>query len=315
LEDEAVNGSTHPWRKSRLGAPGEEIAIFEAGASDPRAPAVLLIHGLGHWTQGAWERVLPHLDPRLRIVAFDLPGFGRSDRPDVPYDDRFFADTMTRVVAATMPRRFALVGHSLGGAIAARYAAAHPERLSRLVLVAPAGFLRGVRYVYAALGAGPLQWLLHRRPSRRTIRWFTERTVADHSAFAAEMMEHAYEFANDPGVRRAFARVYAAALRELAHADAIEARLRAWTGPTLLAWGRKDTLIPLRGIDDAARVYPQAEVAIFAWSGHVPMIEEPTAVGAQLNRFLSADIVSSPAREKSRWWEALFGRVIRSAAS
>jgi pimeloyl-ACP methyl ester carboxylesterase len=128
-------------------------------------------------------------------------------------------------------------------------------------------------------------------------------------------MERAYELADDPGVRRAFARVYATALHELAHADQIEARLRAWTGPTLLAWGRRDTLIPLRGLDDAARVYPHAEVAIFPWSGHVPMIEEPSAVGEQLNRFLSADIVSSPAHAKSPWWDALFGRVIRNVAS
>jgi 4,5:9,10-diseco-3-hydroxy-5,9,17-trioxoandrosta-1(10),2-diene-4-oate hydrolase len=301
------SGSPRVWRTSRLGPPGEEIAIFEAGARDPHAPAILLVHGLGHWTEGAWERVLPYFDPQFRVVAFDLPGFGRSDRPDAAYDDAFFADAMTRVVTGTMPARFALVGHSLGGAISARYAAAHPDRLSRLALVAPAGFLRGVRYVYATLGTAPLQWLLHRRPSRRTVRWIKERTVADPSVIAADMMERAYELADDPGLRRAFARVYATALRELSHADEIEARLLAWTGPTLLAWGRKDALIPLRGIDDAARVYPQAEVAIFPWSGHVPMIEEPAAFGSRLNAFLAHDIPQA----KPRWFAPFFGRAAR----
>jgi 4,5:9,10-diseco-3-hydroxy-5,9,17-trioxoandrosta-1(10),2-diene-4-oate hydrolase len=305
-----MNAVASMWRTFRLGPAGDEIAVFETGSRDPHAPAVLLVHGLGHWTEGAWERIIPYLDPRLRIVAFDLPGFGSSDRPDAAYDDQFFAGAMTRVVAATMPARFALVGHSLGGAIAARYAAAHPEQLSRLVLIAPAGFLRGVRYVYAALGTAPIQWLMHRRPSRRTVRWIKERTVADPSVIAVEMMERAYELAEDPGMRRAFARVYATALRELAHADEIEARLHAWNGPTLLAWGRKDALIPLRGLDDAARVYPQAEVVIFPWSGHVPMLEEPTAFGTRLNAFLAQDIP----QEKPRWFvPPFFGRTARRA--
>jgi len=273
------------WRERSLGAQGERLALFETGSGDPGAPVLLLVHGLGHWTQAAWDPVVPYLDPAWRIVAFDLPGFGSSERPDARYDAAFFAAALDRV-AATLPARFALAGHSLGGALAARYAAAHPERITRLVLLAPAGFLRVASVVYAVLGSPPAQWLLQRRPSLRFIDRILNDSVVDRDAIAPEIRERAFALSQEPALRRSFARVYASAMREFSDSQRIAAQLRTWTGPTLIMWGRQDRYVPVRGIADTKSVYPAAEAIVFDGAGHVLMTDKPAECGAAMRAFL-----------------------------
>ena len=66
-------------RWEEFSAPGRGVRLHVRRVVEPSAPPVLLLHGLGHWTDGAWGRLVPQLDPALRYVAFDLPGFGASD--------------------------------------------------------------------------------------------------------------------------------------------------------------------------------------------------------------------------------------------
>ncbi len=274
------------WRERSLGPSGERLALFETGRTEPDAPVLLLVHGLGHWTQAAWDSIVPYLDPAWRIVALDLPGFGSSEKPDARYDAAFFAAALDRV-AADLPPRFALAGHSLGGAIAARYAAAHPERITKLALIAPAGFLRVASIVYAVLGSAPAQWLLQRRPSRGFIDRILRDSVVDPRTIDPSIHERAFALSQEPAMRRAFARVYAAAMREFADSQGITAQLRAWKGPTLILWGREDRYVPMRGMRDTKAVYPAAESVIFEHAGHVVMADKPAECGAALRAFFS----------------------------
>src|SRR5260370_5497329 len=126
------------WRTTRVRAAGVELAVFEAGSTSPGAPAVVLLHGLGHWSDAAWGRLVPQLAPSCRYVPFRLPAFAASQKPDVRYDLPFFTATFDAAVAELELDVFALVGHSLGGGIAAHYAGAHPHRVPPLALLAPA---------------------------------------------------------------------------------------------------------------------------------------------------------------------------------
>jgi pimeloyl-ACP methyl ester carboxylesterase len=71
------------WRagSARL-ADGTNVRTFETGNPEPGAPAVVMVHGMGHWTQAAWSRLATHFANSRRVVAFDLPGFGASEKPD-----------------------------------------------------------------------------------------------------------------------------------------------------------------------------------------------------------------------------------------
>jgi pimeloyl-ACP methyl ester carboxylesterase len=276
------------WRADRIRAGGATLATFETGSRASDAPVVLLLHGLGHWTDAAWGRVVPLLDPQLRYVALDLPGFGASDKPAAAYDTAYFQSVLADAVAALQLRRFALVGHSLGGFIAAQYAGAQPERVSRLALIAPAGFSRTPRYVVFALASAVAPWLFTRPPSRRLVQRTLEHSVADPAALDPAVVERAYELAQDLGMRRAFAAIYWSALGTFVRRPTLHAGFARYHGPVFCAWGALDKFSSPRTLRDVARIYPGAQTLIMTHSGHLPMIEEPDALAAALREFLAS---------------------------
>lgn len=278
---------TTQWRERQLTAAGIGIVAYESGNMAPDARTVVLVHGLGHWTQAAWDVLVPLLDPALRIVAFDLPGFGRSEKPDRRYDTPFFGQIVASVIDQLVAGRFVLCGHSLGGYIAANYAAAHPERVERLILIAPAGFLRAARFLYTLLGSQLARWLFTRRPGRRFVDRALDGSVVDPASIVPAIRETAFALAEQPDVRRAFAGVYTGAIQDFRDAAGVHARLRGWRGPTLLIWGRHDRFIPIKALEPTRAVYPAATVLLCEKSGHLPMVEEAPLVARAMARFLA----------------------------
>jgi pimeloyl-ACP methyl ester carboxylesterase len=273
------------WRCTTNVLPGgERIATFEAGRMERAAPVLVLVHGLGHWTGAAWDALAARLEHTHRIVAFDLPGFGASDKPDVAYTLTYFTDVLAHVVERTAgDARFALAGHSLGGLIAANFAARYPDRLRALALIDPAGFSRTPKIVLRVAGSGPVSWLFRSiKPSRAFVESTLDQSVYDPRSVSREMRTRAIELARDPALTRAFARVYSGAMQEMLHMRALHRSFAAWTGSTLLVWGKDDRYVPFAGLAQARKVYPQASVLALARCGHCPAIEYPELVARAL---------------------------------
>jgi haloalkane dehalogenase len=113
---------------------GRRMQVYEAGDRD--GPPVLLLHGVPTWSY-LWRDVIPHLDGRgHRVVAVDLIGFGRSDRPGgLRYDLADHRRHLERLVRALGLRRPTLVGHDVGGAVALDFAAHHPRAVRAVALM------------------------------------------------------------------------------------------------------------------------------------------------------------------------------------
>ena len=259
-------------------APAGRIAVFETGREDRAAPVILLIHGLGHWTQGAWDTMAAQLGTTQRVVGIDLPGFGDSDKPDVRYDLAFFSATLHALVSALGLDRYHLVGHSLGGMIAADFAGKYPEQIETLTLIDPAGFLRTPKIFVRILAGEPVSRLFTLRPSRRFVRRLLLQAFRNPQAITADVYERAYTLAEDPRVCRAFLRVYSGALRDFLDMPGFHARLARFKGPTLLVWGRHDEYTPIRALNNARKVYPHAETLVLEDCGHCPNVEMPTPI-------------------------------------
>ena len=274
-----------PWRAGRVRAADVMLATYEAGSDAPGAPVVLFVHGLGHWSDAAWGRLVPQLDPARRSIAFDLPGFGASDKPDAAFDLTYFRRVLDDVVAVLGLERFALVGHSLGGFIAADYAGAHPARVTHLALIAPAAFVRAPRQVIYALAGGFARPLFERRPSRRFVERLLLRSVNDPHSLEPAVVERAYELSQEPGVRRAFAGVYAGAMHTFARARELHAGFTRYAGPVFCAWGAHDRYNDIAALRAVVRIYPRANTLVLGASGHLPMVEEPRELGAALRAF------------------------------
>ncbi len=283
------------WRRGTLDVAGDRIATFEAGSADPTASVVFLIHGLAHWTEGAWTKTVARLPADVRAVAFDLPGFGVSAKPDVAYDLPLFARAADAVLDALAPGRpVAVVGHSLGGMIAADLAARRPERVARLVLVDPAGFLTMPGWLFGFMKTPVLERIMALvKPNA----WYVSRQVARsvYDPTTIDAADRARWVANlrDRDVRRALARVYSGVLQRIAAIDELHAHFARYRGPVLAVWGRHDRYIGVAAIAEVLRVYPQAETLVCERSAHVPINEEPDVVTARLVPFLAAEAATS----------------------
>ena len=264
-------------------AGGERVRVYEGGRSDALAPVIVLVHGMGHWTRAAWDGLFAELAPTHRMVAFDLPGFGASEKPDVTYTLAYFTAALAAVVDASGAERFSLVGHSIGGLIAANYAARFGARMRALALVDPAGFLRTPKIVLRVAGSGPVSWFFRNlRPSRGFIESTLDQSVFDPTVISTATRDRAYALSQDAALTRAFARVYSGAMQELLHMRELHRAFATWRGPTLLVWGKQDRYVPLVGIGPALSVYPNAAVLEIDRCGHCPAIEYPALVARAL---------------------------------
>ena len=194
------------WGTNRyLDVDGDRIHVIERGSEGAR---LLLLHGYASNAQ-AWRAVMDRLAGRFQMVAVDFPGFGWSTRyPSHPLTGDGYAELLVRILDALGWERPHVVGQSWGGGLAQRLAAAHPDRVDRLVLVATvdpsrtlwlgtAGLRLGIRFPFlakiavaraqrvAARAAGARRWEMARayvEPLRLAgMGAFLDRFVAEHA--------------------------------------------------------------------------------------------------------------------------------------
>lgn len=254
--------------------------------------ALILIHGLAS-NLGFWRYNIPALAEDYRVIALDLPGYGRSAKSgDYPYTLSFFASTIRDLVAELELDHVTLVGHSMGGQIAMVAALEYPDAVDRLVLVDPAGietftpgegdWLRGV-YSIAGIRAAPedairrnLSINFHDWDPR--LEWMVEERV--RLARSDEFDQFAYAVIQSVG-----------AMLDEPTAPYLE-RL---TQPTLMVYGEYDGLIPnpylhpgfARDVfqDGAARI-PRATLVEIDDAGHMVMMERPDAFNDAVRSWL-----------------------------
>ncbi len=225
---------------------GRDVVWHVAGVGPP----LVLVHGLsGSWRW--WEPVLPRLAEGHETHAVDLPRFGAALRPDET------AEWLGDWAASAGLERIALVGHSLGGAAAARLAAQRPELVERLVLVSAAGMPSGRRLAGYALPLATA--LLTTRPG------FLARLAVDALRAGPEALLRGSLYAAGADVRE---------------------QARAVRAPTLLVWGDRDSLVPPELADAWLEAIPQARLARLPGAGHVPMVERPAELLSALEEFL-----------------------------
>src|SRR5262245_33422132 len=123
-----------------LYAGGVAVRTVRAGHGET---TLLLLHGYGE-SLTTWRSVFDPLAAGDRVIAIDLPGFGVSEKPDVSYSLQAMTERLSRFVDRWISGTLIVVGHSMGGELAASLALARPDRVKRLVLIAPAGYRIGL---------------------------------------------------------------------------------------------------------------------------------------------------------------------------
>ena len=264
---------------------GTPVNFVDLGSGE-REP-VVFVHGLGGQWQN-WLENIPRVAVERRAVALDLPGFGLTPEPR----DRITIPSYGRFVDAFCERlglgQVAMVGNSMGGYVAAEVAIQFAARVSRLVLVSAAGISSAATVRAPILTAGRMATAVaahtaarhHQLAARPLSRHLSLALVARHPRLLKP--DFAYE-AFFKGVGKPG---FDDALRASLEYDFRE-RLPEVKVPTLIVWGEKDAIIPVRDADEFERLISDSRKVVMLDTGHVPMAERPQAFNDLLMEFLA----------------------------
>lgn len=264
---------------------GLAIHYREAGSGPP----VLLLHG---WptSSALWRNVMPPMAAHNRVVAIDLPGFGRSDKPlDASYSFRFFDRILDGFLEQLQIDRLGLVVHDLGGPVGLHWAVQRLERIERLALLNTLVYPRPSWAVIAFVAAARLPGLR----SLLTSPWGLERAlhlgVVDPGRLADDAVESFQAPFRERDARRALAKagigLHPGGLRTIAEG------LPAYEGPLRIVYGAQDRILPdiERTVARLSTELPQAEVTALPGCGHFLQEERPEHLGELLAAFFGGE--------------------------
>jgi pimeloyl-ACP methyl ester carboxylesterase len=268
---------------------GRRVTVVDTGGQEEGKPPLLFIHGLGGLWQN-WLLNIPAFMGTHRVIAPDLPGFGGSELPS----GRISIQGYARVIDALCDRLGVdgpvVVGNSMGGFVGAEVALAFPTRVHRLVLVSAAGISAWNMWREPIMAVGRLMAVGAARTGVKTL------PVASRPRLRRAALQLVVKYPERLSVPLATELVAGAGARGFVGGlDAVlgysfQERLPEIEVPTLIVWGRNDSLIP---VDDAFTferlIGANARAEIFEDTGHLSMLERPTRFNSLLAEFLAED--------------------------
>jgi abhydrolase domain-containing protein 6 len=243
------------------------LHYYEYEHPDPRG-TVVLVHGLGT-SASTWFHVLPALVKEYHVIALDLPGFGFSRlSPGTPfYTLSQHCLVLSALVDRTARDGFGLIGHSFGGWISVRFAAAHGQNVLRLVLVDTAG-------IYYP-GAERLRGLFT-IDSRARMRTLLDALWYRYPWYLKPFGSAIYHEMTKRNIKSIVA--------SISEKDSLAEELSLLTMPVHVVWGREDRVIGPEAVEVLRSMVPQVSVSFIDRCGHVPQLECP----GELKRILCA---------------------------
>jgi abhydrolase domain-containing protein 6 len=260
-----------------IGVDGINVCYEVEGKGDN----LLLIHGIGIG-RAVWKDVVGELKYYYTVYEIDLPGFGCSDMPDAPYSVPFYAELLNKFMHQLKLEPSAVAGISLGGAIAAMLAATHPDKVSKLVLIAPAGltspqgeFVKPSRFMDANF------WLLTH--NKELFQRSMEDMFYDKSKLTPGLVEEVWADLKIPDHRQAVLRN----VQYLANVDpGFTDMLENIAAPTLIVWGEEDTILPPIDAQKFSILIKYADVQLLKKCGHAAPLEKGEALADAMVSFL-----------------------------
>jgi 4,5:9,10-diseco-3-hydroxy-5,9,17-trioxoandrosta-1(10),2-diene-4-oate hydrolase len=247
----------------------------EAGSGFP----VVMLHGGGPGASGLsnFRRNLPVFAERFRTLVVDQPGYGKSDKPPVTGNYfTFAADALAGLLDEVGLDRVHLVGNSLGGGTAVRFALRFPERADRLVLMGPGGLSLNVFAPDPTEGVKRLaEFAAPPGPSREKMAAFLRTLVFDQRLVTDEMIDERYAAACDPESLKAMASMGASFFDPASYEDGLLWReAHRLKHRVLLIWGREDRVNPVDGALVAMKMIRRAQLHVFGGCGHWVQLEK-----------------------------------------
>lgn len=264
-----------------------DLSVHYRDVGPRDAPVLVLLHGAGA-SLHTWQGWVDRLQGDFRIVSVDLPGHGLtggySESRSADYHLTGYSAFLERFVDALKLDKFALAGNSLGGGVAWTFAARHPERVTKLILVDALAYPQETPFKLPAQIANipVIGDLLLYVAARDQIAALVRSTYGDPGKVDDTLIDRYRDLLRRPGNREAM-------LIRLRRPEKIDSEpLKKLSMPVLILWGGKDTwIVPAMAVRLQNDI-PHADLQMFSAAGHVPMEEIPDQTAAAAKKFLLA---------------------------
>lgn len=274
------------WERSSAGLEPAQVTVGELDIAYLRSKeavdgdTVVLIHGFGA-NKDNWTRLAKELKGEFNIYAFDLPGHGDSSKPlDIGYRFEDQVRYLNQIFAKLDITRAHIMGNSMGGAIAALYAATHPDQIRSVMLFNPAGIFEYESELVGLVveGENPLipkkagdfnrllDFALEKRPF---VPWPIFDVMEANAIANREVNEIIFAAIRDSGFEPDFR-------NDITQIEA----------PVLVVWGKLDRVISYRNAEVFVQAIPDARKVILDDIGHAPMVEAPGQSAQMFRDFL-----------------------------
>lgn len=266
------------------------LRYHEAGPVD--GPPLLLLHGSGPGVTG-WRNYRGNLNlfaQHFRCLVLEFPGFGVSDATD-QHPMLAALPAVERLLDGLGLDRVDIIGNSMGGIVATRFAIAQPDRVRRMVTIGGMG--RAVFSPSPGEGINLLMEFTEEPTRERLVQWL-DSMVFDRSLVTEELIEERWTQATEPRTLESARKMYSrSAIEGMSKAAAASAEPPYWAllhrvrARTLITWGRDDRVSPLDMALLPMRTIPDAELHVLPDCGHWAMIEQKAAWECVVLAFLT----------------------------
>ncbi|MFJ7746744.1 alpha/beta fold hydrolase [Peribacillus sp. NPDC097295] len=271
-----------------IDANGIRTRVLEAGKGDP----LILLHGTGGHIE-AYAKNIRGLSEQFRVICIDMVGHGYTEKPNRPYGIDYYSDHLLGVIQSLGLSKVFLSGESLGGWVAAWFAANHPEYVKAMVLNTP-GNVNNKPEVMQKLKESTIKAVVE--ANYENVKTRLEWLMYDKSQVTEELIESRYNIYTQPS--------YQEAVYHIVCLQDIEMRKQyswdpSWCGkinvPTLLAWTSHDPTSTVEEGKPLQEMIPNSDFMVIQDAGHWPQWEKPEAFNSVLSTFLmkNSDIVSA----------------------
>ncbi len=275
-------------REGALSVDGLRSPVIEAGSGDA-SEAVVFLHG-NPGSSADWRDLVAEVSELGRAVAFDLPGFGRADKPPgFDYRIEGYAEFIGAAMKELQVERAHLVLHDFGGPFGIAWAASSPDAFASAVLFNTGSVSQRKWHAMARIWRTPVLGELSMALTNRVL-WRRALQAGDSRPLPPQFVDRMYDD-YDRGTKQAVLKLYRATDVPYPGAQEMAKVLLKLNRPALIVWGAKDPFIGRKGAEALRRdLFPGAEIVMLEQSGHWPFVDDPERAAAPAASFLRAQL-------------------------
>jgi pimeloyl-ACP methyl ester carboxylesterase len=260
-------------KKSSLEVNGINITLYEAFSLESKTP-LFLLHGGGlDSAMLSYGNIMAALGRKFHVIAPDLPGYGDSDKPDAPYTLEWYQEFLDNLIKILGYKKIDLGGLSMGGGISLGYSINHPNKVRKLVLIAPYGLTDKIPYPQISL------WLLkHQRiydsinnlvlSNKMLLKASLKRILVNPDSLTDDVISQLMEIGSNPDSGRAWRSFQLSEIKDSKLRTCYINELTKITMPVLLLTGKDDSLVPSKDVERAHTLIPKCKLVELDDCGH-----------------------------------------------